>query len=248
MIFHLPHSSGYIQKDHRKVYRISSDQLNAELIKMTDAYTDELFGAHMVVGDSKVVFPVSRLVLDPERFVDDQDEPMATTGMGVIYTRTSNGDILRDNPQPDERAKLIGDYYVPHHKELAAAVDGELGSIGRALIIDCHSFPSNPLPYEIDKNPHRPDICIGIDPFHTPPGLLAACKELVCKVGWSFAVNRPFCGSIVPQKFYRKEKRVSSIMIEINRRLYMDEVSGEKSSSCDDCLKRLGAVIEDLRE
>jgi hypothetical protein len=41
------------------------------------------------------VFPVSRLVVDPERFVDDATEPMAACGMGVIYTQTSQRMPLR---------------------------------------------------------------------------------------------------------------------------------------------------------
>ncbi len=41
--------------------------------------------------------------------------------------------------------------------------------------------------------------------------------------------NDPFAGTFVPSKFYRKDKRVQSIMVEINRALYMDEDTGKKS-------------------
>ena len=34
-------------------------------------------------------------------------------------------------------------------------------------------------------------------------------------------LNRPFSGAIVPEKYYNRERRVISIMIEINRGLYM---------------------------
>jgi N-formylglutamate deformylase len=50
-------------------------------------YVDELFSW---LGDRAVMFGVSRLVVDPERFVDDDQEAMASKGMGVIYTRTSD--------------------------------------------------------------------------------------------------------------------------------------------------------------
>ncbi|MBR4168526.1 MAG: N-formylglutamate amidohydrolase, partial [Lachnospiraceae bacterium] len=40
--------------------------------------------------------------------------------------------------------------------------------------------------------------------------------------GYSVAVNRPFAGALVPLRFYRKDPRVMSVMIEINRRLYID--------------------------
>ena len=60
---------------------------------MTDAYTDDLFGSHAGTDDSVVTFPVSRLVVDPERFLDDTLETMARCGMGVIYERTSSPEI-----------------------------------------------------------------------------------------------------------------------------------------------------------
>ena len=60
---------------------------------MTDAFTDELFD----LGDTanKLVFSVSRLLVDPERFEDDDVEPMAGRGMGAVYTKTHDGQLLK---------------------------------------------------------------------------------------------------------------------------------------------------------
>ena len=40
--------------------------------------------------------------------------------------------------------------------------------------------------------------------------------------GYSVSINSPFSGTIVPLKHYLKDRRVSSIMIEVNRSLYDD--------------------------
>ena len=64
---------------------------------MTDWYTDELFGLRPDLATT-VAFPVSRIVVDPEQFVDDSAEPMARKGMGVIYERKSSGQPLRRPP------------------------------------------------------------------------------------------------------------------------------------------------------
>ena len=40
--------------------------------------------------------------------------------------------------------------------------------------------------------------------------------------GYSVEINKPFAGSIVPLKYYQSDRRVSSVMIELNRRLYID--------------------------
>ena len=226
---------------------LDDQALEAELRIMTDAYTDDLFGSHAGDDDSVVTFPVSRLVLDPERFLDNKVETMASIGMGVIYERTSSGDPLRNNPSLEERDALIQGFYVPHHKRLNAATERELDRHGLALILDCHSFPSRPLPYELDQDPDRPDICIGTDAFHTPEHLLEVAEQAVTDEGLTCGVNRPFSGSMVPSRFYGRDRRVSSIMIEVKRSLYMDEGSGVRSFQYFGCRASVGRIIGKLR-
>ena len=45
------------------------------------------------------------------------------------------------------------------------------------LIIDGHSFPALPLPYELNQRAFRPDFCIGTDDFHTPEELVATVES-----------------------------------------------------------------------
>ena len=44
--------------------------------------------------------------------------------------------------------------------------------------------------------------------------------------GFSVEVNRPFAGTIVPEPFFQVSATVLSVMVEINRSLYMVEESG----------------------
>jgi N-formylglutamate deformylase len=43
------------------------------------------------------------------------------------------------------------------------------------------------------------------------------------------ALNEPFKGTFVPLPFYRKDRRVLSVMIELKRSLYMDERTWERN-------------------
>ena len=122
MIFHIPHSSKIVPKEQRGFLDLDNHQLNKELIAVTDTYTDELFGTHVKESDSVIIFSISRLIVDPERFLDDKEEVMVKLGMGVIYTNTSDGKILRKKPSRAERESLIRKYYKPHHEFLAKAV------------------------------------------------------------------------------------------------------------------------------
>ena len=68
---------------------------------MTDHYTDELFAGNS--KDSSVIFPISRICADAERFIDDEQETMSVKGMGVIYTHSSSGLPIRRTLTDTER-------------------------------------------------------------------------------------------------------------------------------------------------
>ena len=100
---------------------------------------------------------------------------------------------------------------------------------GRCTLLDCHSFPTVPLPSELDQAPDRPDICIGRDPLHTPDELAEPLADAFRAEGLSVAVDRPFAGTMVPGAFFGRDTRLRSVMIEVRRGLYMDEATGDRS-------------------
>lgn len=238
VVIHVPHASTEIPPDVASPILLTPNELGAELLAMTDRYTDEIF-AFLEPAATTVRFPVSRLVVDPERFADDADEPMSSCGMGAIYTRTSDGRCLRAHPTPAERASLLTRFYEPHHRALSDAVANALRAHNTCLVIDGHSFPTRPLPYEGDQREDRPDICIGTDPFHTPTWLRDAAVAEFEREGFDVAIDRPFAGALVPIAFYGREPRVMAFMVEINRRLYMDERTGAKLHAFDELRRRV---------
>lgn len=241
-ICHIPHSSTLIPADVRSSLLLSDDDLKLEILRMTDWFTDEIFN----FGDDSVTtvrYPISRLVLDPERFVDDQQEVMAARGMGVIYTRTSHGMELRADPSPTERQSLIEKYYVPHHEALSDSVGRILSNEKGAILIDCHSFASVPLPYEIHQDPKRPEICLGTDDYHTPSWLVDFAAGLFAQAGFSVDINRPFAGALVPAKYLNKDRAVCAMMIELNRGLYMNEQTGERIIDFPEVSNKVRSVV-----
>lgn len=188
---------------------------------MTDWYTDELFNN----GIGKPLFaPVSRLICDMERFNDDLKEEMSTVGMGVCYTHNHDLKRLVDF-KLDHKLGIIKKYYEPYHLMLNNYVAEAIVEHKCALLIDCHSF--NNTPYRCDKyydwryELKRPDICIGTDPERTPEEIITIVKDYFEKLGCSVKLNYPFSGTMTPEKF-SKDPRLLSIMIEVNRKLYLD--------------------------
>lgn len=229
IVANIPHSSTHVPAFARPGLKASPQLLQLEMARLNDWYTDELYSAVAARGGCALTFGANRLVLDPERYEDDAQEIMSKQGMGVIYTRGTHGDELRGALDPAQREELLSKLYRPYHAELDARVRWVLQKFGRCLVLDCHSFPAKTLPYEIDQNLQRPPFCFGTDAYHSPEPLVQAFENVVTKNGLTSLRNEPFAGTIVPLSLYR-DSRVASIMIEINRALYMDESATEKSS------------------
>ncbi|MEY3668288.1 MAG: hypothetical protein RL572_1828 [Pseudomonadota bacterium] len=222
VVLHIPHDSTCIPSKVRDQFALSDAELDDEILKMTDHHTHDLF-AKGVSSCQVVAAPVSRLVVDVERFEDDTLEPMSDVGMGVVYTQTHDAETLRKPISQAQRQALLDDWYYPHHRQLANAVDQALRCHGHCLIIDCHSYPEKALPYESLQNANRPDICIGTDDYHTPQKLTNWLINYFERASRSVSVNIPFAGALVPHRWYHLDKQVESVMIEVRRDTYMDE-------------------------
>jgi N-formylglutamate amidohydrolase len=240
MILHVPHSAREIPAEVRDGIVLNDLALERELDHIVDAHTAEL--AEMAAGLARTtpwrfVNRLSRLVVDPERFPDEREEMLAV-GMGAVYTRTTHREELR--PADTDPEPLIARYFRPYARAMTEAVAERLDVTGRAVIIDVHSYPSAPLPYELHGEGPRPPVCLGTDPFHTPPELLAAARKAFGEVG----LDSPFSGTYVPLEFYGRDPRVSALMVEIRRDTYMTEPGGPTGPGLHRLAQALAALVD----
>ena len=217
---HIPHSGTDVPDALRYQFLPWEGELWREIAMVTDWYTDELFG---MPGIAATRTPFSRVVVDLERYTDDELEQNAAYGMGVIYTHNTLGERIRRELSPQERWLLLEHYYRPWHLQLELNIEQQLARWGHCLLLDCHSFPDEPFGHEDDAGRPRPDICLGLC-GNTPQWLFDSCLELFLQRGYSIGVNFPYAGCLVPERF-QGDVRVPAIMIEINRRLYLKPTS-----------------------
>ncbi|MFI1418711.1 N-formylglutamate amidohydrolase [Streptomyces sp. NPDC020731] len=243
VILHVPHSAREIPADVRAGIVLDDAGLERELDHITDSHTasiaEEAARAAGVVP-WRFVNRLSRLVVDPERFPDEREEMLAV-GMGAVYTRTTHKDVLR--PAGSDPEPLIERYFRPYARAMTEAVADRLAATGRAVIIDVHSYPSAPLPYELHGDGPRPEVCLGTDSFHTPPGLLDAAREAFAPCG-ATGLDSPFAGTYVPLEFYGKRAEVSALMVEIRRDTYMSEPGGPAGRGLPRLASALATVID----
>jgi N-formylglutamate amidohydrolase len=62
------------------------------------------------------------------------------------------------------------------------------------------------------------------------------------------AADRPFAGALVPMRFYRQDVRVSAVMIEVRRGLYMDERSGARLPGFEEIRERISTALRTITE
>ena len=223
IIKHIPHSSLAMPKiyDEEIISNVYGPYFDIYNYKMTDLFVDKLFES---IDGIEIKARYSRLYCDVERYKDNSKEPMAKLGQGYLYTKSSDGygfhrHILKDNIDVD---KDVDSYYGGHHQQLFEITDYYLSKGKNVLIIDLHSFSNEQARY-LGKSEPFPDICVGFNDG-TDERIIRAITEMIKRNGYSVSLNYPYSGSIMPNKVrdYNLEGgKLDSIMIEVNKRIYL---------------------------
>lgn len=227
VICNIPHSSTMIPSWAKKDIICSQDELDVLVDFITDKDVDRLW--EFVPSNAKQIAEVSRVIVDTERFRNDEDEEMSALGMGLYYTHDPYGNRFRiKNEQSYQKCLFIYDNY---HKSLEEKAGSALTDFGKCVILDCHSFHDE-MKYTGTDPSEFPDVCIGVNGNVTKEA--EAVINFFTSKGYSVKTNTPFSGSIVPLKYFN-DSRITSIMIELNRRIYQ----GESFTKIQDICKKI---------
>ena len=224
ILLHVPHSSTAFPEGLKYTW----NDLDDEERLLIDYYTDELFEPQKESKRiSTIVFPYCRLFCDVERLVKD---PLEAKGLGISYRRSlgagfrSFGTLQKAYP-----------YYADHHSTMSKKI---VEMSGELLLIDCHSFSS--FPNLLNSNPPDIDICIGYNDDETCPStvVIESIARHFGSIGYKVGINTPFFNS----KTFEVPTEYHTVMIEVNKRLYMKEETLEKT----DGFMRLKDEIQSL--
>jgi len=256
LIFNSPHSGRIYPSTFLEASRL--DPLT--LRRSEDAYVDELFSFAAVLGAPLLHahFPRAYLdvnrepyELDPILFRDGLPHYANTQsvrvigGLGTIARIVGESQEIYREPFAVETAlERIHGLYVPYHETLAALLTEAKREFGFAIVIDCHSMPSSP---QASKRACRADIVLG-DRFGTSCSseLTRLAAQSLESRGFSVALNKPYAGGYITEHYGRPHKAQHVLQIEINRSLYMDETTFERSDRFDGLQNKLEAAIREL--
>jgi N-formylglutamate amidohydrolase len=115
------------------------------------------------------------------------------------------------------------------------------GLFGCAVLIDCHSMPSSA------RGAYAPDVVLG-DRYGASchPSVTALAEATLRRLGYRVARNTPFAGGHTTQTYGRPSQHVHALQIEINRALYVDERTLERTSGYARIRADMGRLAETL--
>src|SRR6185312_5532020 len=216
LVFNSPHSG--------RIYPsafLASSKLDALTLRRSeDAYVEELFGFVSALGTPLLYAHFPRAYLDVNREPYELDPALirdglphyANTqsvrvvgGLGTIARIVSESDeIYREPLSVGAALERINRLYTPYHETLASLLDDAHREFGLAVLIDCHSMPSNPI---TEQGAARPDFVLG-DRFGTScSGELTRLAAVQLKAqGYAVALNKPYAGGDITEHYGRPHK------------------------------------------
>lgn len=234
------------------------------LMTGVDAYVDELWAHAPAVGAQLLCAAFHRCFIDANRSPLDIDQDMLVTpwptltqtsdkgrrGMGLIRRFALPGVPMYDRPLTvNEVQHRLRTFYLPYHERLNTAVELAQARFGHVWHIDCHSMKSVGNAMNEDDGEDRPDVVVSdalgtsSEPAHT-----AWVARWWTDAGYRVNVNHPYKGGEIVRRVGRPAMGRHSIQIELNRKLYMDEKTFEKSQGFARLAADTGKFLQAMRD
>jgi N-formylglutamate amidohydrolase len=235
-----PHSGTVYPEDFRPAVPLSA------LRSAEDAFVDELYACGPRLGATLIAARFPRSYIDANRSVLDVDTalldapwpgPAAASrktqlGIGLIWRVLDTGEpIYARKLSVEEVRRRITGFHQPYQKAVKDALDETRAHFGAVWHVNCHSMPAVSSVIS-EEGPGRPraDFVLGDrDGTTCEPSFTAFVAAALSDMGYDVKVNDPYKGVELVRAFSDPADGRHSLQIEVNRRLYMDERTGEKT-------------------
>ena len=144
--------------------------------------------------------------------------------------------------------KRLENFYFPYNVFLNGLLMESKKRLGYAVLFDCHSMPSKlNLEFSNSQNNCNPDIILGdLNGNSCSSFITNKVKSIFEKYNFLVTKNHPFSGGYITKKYGDPSNHIHVIQIEINKKLYMDENTIERSNNFENLSIKLTSVIEEL--
>jgi N-formylglutamate deformylase len=229
-----------------------------------DTYVEELWQAIPSVGGTLLAANFPRTYIDPNREEDDIDpnilaEPWATElhpteksrlGHGLIWSMARKQALYDRKLWVAEVENRIATYHQPYHRALQRHIEAAHERFGVVWHLNLHSMPSDSYEVlEIATDKPLADFVLGDrDGTTCDPTLIGIIEDFLLQRGYTVTRNDPFKGVALIARIGRPEENRHSLQIEVNRCLYMDEESYERSANFQNLQRDLSELSVTVAE
>lgn len=237
-VFNSPHSG----RNYTAAF-LEQSRLDAHTIRRSeDHFVDELYGSAPALGAPLLLAHFPRAYLDVNREPYELDPRMfdgalpahANTGslrvaggLGTVPRIVAeNLDIYPGRLPVQDALMRIERLYKPYHACLRRLIARAHNRFGFCVLMDCHSMPGTT---RLAGTSLRPDFIVG-DRFgaSASAALSDAAIGILEDLGFRAVRNKPYAGGFITEHYGRPRRGLHALQIEVNRALYIDEVTLEK--------------------
>ena len=138
----------------------------------------------------------------------------------------SRREIYRKKLSFADAEARITSVYKPYHRALRELIGRAWNRFGYCILVDCHSMPSTGLPVDIARDGGPIDMVLGDrSGMSCARAVTEAVESSLGAMDYHVTRNNPYAGGFTTQHYGDPVNGVHAIQIEINRNLYMDEVT-----------------------
>ena len=257
LVLDSPHSGRVVPPDFDAA--VSDDDLRDG----EDCWIDELYRPAAALGIPLLAAQFPRTYIDANRHAADIDpellaEPWphelrasgkARIGKALLWRTLDDGRSLYARRLGVAEVEWrIAAYHAPYHLELRALLDAAHLRHGVVMHLNCHSM--NAISGKMGEGGAgvaRADIVLGDrDGSSCGAEVTAFVRERLLVHGYDVRVNDPFKGVELVRAYSDPAAGRHSLQLEINKRLYMDEKTRERTPHFDVLQGRLMTLLAEL--
>lgn len=224
-------------------------------------YVDQLWSGTPKAGGSMLYASFPSFWIDPGRDELDIDEnlledqwpvPLKPTislrGLGLLKSKSRYGEPVHERKlSVAEVMERLEKYHRPYHAELKRLVQETRDKFGFAYHFTCHCMSAVGAPTHPDPGQQRADFCIGnLNGATSSKEHLEWIQSIIESRGYSCTVNFPYAGGELNSRYGRPADGVESVMVEINKKLFMDVNTFKKTDNFDKLQRDMNSIIMEV--
>ncbi len=256
LVLSVPHSGRVFPQEFLDNVAVDINDLRSN----EDPYIDDLVINASNSGIAMISLNMARAFVDVNRDIIEVDPTMfynypnadtivankrSKVGLGVFHritaSRSNIYDGLLDYKEASDRIKHV---YNQYHRNLQKIIDKIVKKFGFCLVLDCHSMPSKVC--SMMQENKQIEFCLGtLFEQSCPASMFEFLTEHLAQK-YNTSIDMPYSGAHISFNYCQPRKNIYTLQLGINRGLYVNEATYQKTDNFQYVSSDVSNAIIDL--